>query len=98
MPAHPKIPIHAVRGAYETGDESIRAIARRYGVSDRAIRKQAKARGWTRSDHAVALRQLTERDRAAIRAAMSSPLPTWPGCPSTRFSEGTEMATRRLVV
>ena len=70
MPAHPKLPIHAVRGAYETGTESIRAIARRYGVSDRAIRKQAKARGWTRSDHAAALRQLTERDREAIRAAM----------------------------
>ena len=43
MPAPVKMPIRAVRSAYETGDEFIRAIARRYGISDCAIRKRAKA-------------------------------------------------------
>ena len=35
---------------YSTEPLSIRALAKRYGVSDTAIRKEAKKRGWTRPD------------------------------------------------
>ena len=60
MPSPVKMPIRAVRAAYETGDESIRAIARRYGISDCAIRKRAKAEGWIRSQREVGSTLLTE--------------------------------------
>ena len=39
----------AIRTAFEAGDTSIRKIAEKYGVSDTAIRKKAKADGWVRS-------------------------------------------------
>ncbi len=36
----------AIERAFCKGDESLRAIARQHGVSDAAIRKRAKSRGW----------------------------------------------------
>ena len=62
MPPPVKMPIRAVRSAYEAGDESIRAIARRYGISDCAIRKRAAAEGWDRTQREAGPRLLTDRD------------------------------------
>lgn len=54
---------NAIEGEYRAGVESIRAIAEKYGVSDTAIRKQAKSKGWSR-DPASTKRQI-------VKAAMA---------------------------
>ena len=66
MPAHPKMPTAAVRAAYEAADESVRGIARRFGVSDRAIRNRAAAEGWARTQRDAGARLLTESDIEAM--------------------------------
>jgi len=48
-----------IEGEYRLGQLSIREIARNYGVTDTAIRKRAKERGW--------LRELAEKVRVAVR-------------------------------
>lgn len=50
----------AIEAAYRVGFPSVRAIAEQYGISDTAIRKQAKKLGWSRD--------LTEQVRTAAKA------------------------------
>lgn len=47
----------AIEGEYRAGVESIRAIADRHGISEGAVRKQAKQKGWSR-DPASTKRQI----------------------------------------
>ncbi|MGR7993850.1 hypothetical protein [Xanthobacter sp. ZOL 2024] len=49
----------AIERDYRAGSLSIREIGRKHGVSDTAIRKEAKARGWKRD--------LAEKVRKAVR-------------------------------
>ncbi|WP_244936533.1 hypothetical protein [Methylobacterium currus] len=57
MPA--KTDWEAIEAAYRAGQLSIREIAKQHDVSDTAIRKRAKAEGWTRA--------LADKVRDAIR-------------------------------
>ena len=60
---------------YSTEPLSIRALAKRYGVSDTAIRKEAKKRGWTRPDANQAPRELRcepQRELPAHRAEIAA--------------------------
>lgn len=50
----------AIHSLYRAGLLSVRAIAEQYGISDTAIRKQAKKLGWARD--------LTDQVRAAAKA------------------------------
>ncbi|MBX9754804.1 MAG: hypothetical protein K2X80_08625 [Pseudomonadaceae bacterium] len=50
----------AINGLYRAGLLSVRAIAEKHGISDTAIRKQAKKLGWSRD--------LTDQVRAAAKA------------------------------
>lgn len=50
----------AIEAAYRVGFPSVRAIAEQYGISDTAIRKQAKKLGWSRD--------LTDQVRTAAKA------------------------------
>lgn len=53
----------AIEGEYRAGVESIRAIADKHGVSDTAIRKQAKQKGWSRDPEST--------KRQIVKAAMA---------------------------
>ena len=49
----------AIEREHRAGQLSLREIARKYGITDTAIRKKAKAEGWSRD--------LTEKVREAVR-------------------------------
>ncbi|GJE00568.1 hypothetical protein [Methylobacterium isbiliense] len=49
----------AIEAEYRAGQLSLREIAKRHGISDTAIRKRAKAEGWTRA--------LADKVREAVR-------------------------------
>ena len=53
----------AIEGAYRAGVESVRAIAETHGISETAIRKKAKALGWSRDP--------TGTKRAIVNAALA---------------------------
>ena len=55
--ANPRRPVR-LRGRRQVH----RAIARRYGISDCAIRKRAAAEGWDRTQREAGPRLLTDRD------------------------------------
>lgn len=59
MTEKPKTDWEAIEREHRAGQLSIREIAKRYGVSDTAIRKMAKAHGWQRS--------LAEKVRREVR-------------------------------
>ena len=46
--SHKIIDWSGIQALYRTGQLSVRAIARQYGISEGHIRKQAKKQGWTR--------------------------------------------------
>lgn len=64
MTEHPKprTDWEAIEREFRAGQLSIREIARKHGVSDTAIRKEAKARNWQRD--------LAEKVRKAVREAV----------------------------
>ncbi|MEP9376188.1 hypothetical protein ABLE91_05700 [Aquabacter sp. CN5-332] len=49
MPDKPRTDWEAIEREYRAGQLSIREIAKKHGISDTAIRKEAKARGWERA-------------------------------------------------
>lgn len=53
----------SIEGEYRAGVESIRAIAEKHSVSDTAIRKQAKQKGWSRDPEGT--------KRQIVKAAMA---------------------------
>ena len=59
MPEKRKTDWEAIERLYRAGQLSIREIAKKHGVSDTAIRKEAKARGWERA--------LADQVRKAVR-------------------------------
>lgn len=59
MTGKPKTDWEAIEREYRAGQQSIREIAKKHGVSDTAIRKEAKAKGWERA--------LADQVRKAVR-------------------------------
>lgn len=62
MTAKPPTDWEAIEREYRAGQISVREIARQHGVSDGAIRKRAKERGWPRD--------LSEQVRQAVRSEL----------------------------
>lgn len=65
--------------AYRTKTLSIRAIAKEFGISDTAIRKEAKKRGWVRPDTETPIRELAcepraNRSESAAKSIASTPV------------------------
>jgi hypothetical protein len=54
-----------IREAYEIGALAVRALAREHNLSDMAIRKRAKAEGWTRKPRPDVCREPTPSPAAA---------------------------------
>lgn len=59
MTGKPRTDWEAIEREYRAGQLSVREIARKHGISDTAIRKEAKARGWARD--------LADKVRKAVR-------------------------------
>lgn len=73
-PIDPKI-WNKAKDDYVSGDESLAAIALRFGISKRAVEKRASDEGW------AALRQAQSGSKATARVSKPAPLP-----PPTRRS------------
>lgn len=68
MNGKPKIDWEAIEREYRAGQLSIREVARKHGVSDTAIRKEAKAKGWKRD--------LADKVRKAVREEVFRRMPS----------------------
>jgi hypothetical protein len=79
----------AIEREYRAGQLSVREIARTSGVTETAIRKHAKADGWTRA--------LTEKVRKAIREKLVRSDCSRSGSQSPRDAEIIDMAAARGV-
>lgn len=58
----------AIEAEYRAGKQSIRAIAEWFSISDTAIRKEAKKRGWVRSNQAASSQQTASANQPTISA------------------------------
>lgn len=61
----------AVEGAYRSGENSIRSIADKYGVTEAAIRQRAKKLGWTR-DPEGAKREIVKARLSGVTSQLAS--------------------------
>ena len=79
---------------YLSSDDSIREIADRYAISEAAIRKRAKAKGWERP---VRKREPVRTLLPAPRAAQAVPVePSEPIDAATIAENGRQLAARML--
>jgi hypothetical protein len=60
----------AIEAEYRAGKQSIRAIAEWFSISDTAIRKEAKKRGWTRANQPSSSQQPARANQSAPNAAI----------------------------
>lgn len=80
---HPKSPDwEAIEREYRAGQISVRAIASQHGLTEGAIRKRAKAEGWSRP--------LAEKVRAAVREKLVRADGTQDGTQSDRVRTDAE--------
>src|ERR1700722_16688701 len=79
----------AIEREYRAGQLSVREIARTSGVTETAIRKHAKADGWTRA--------LAEKVREAVREKLVRSDGSQSGSQSPRDAEIIDMAAARGV-
>lgn len=80
---------------YTTGDMSIRDLAKWYSVSEAAIRKKAKANGWTRRDDAP--RQSVKRKEISVTYSVPETIATRETTdPEQIVGRGRNLALRML--
>lgn len=79
MTEKPKTDWEAIERDYRAGQLSIREIARKHGISDTAIRKEAKARGWQRD--------LADKVRKAVREEVVRATGSHPGSQEQRATD-----------
>lgn len=60
----------AIEAEYRAGKQSIRAIAEWFSISDTAIRKEAKKRGWTRANQPASSQPATGANQSAPTAVI----------------------------
>lgn len=79
MTERPKTDWEAIEREYRAGQLSIREIARKHDISDTAIRKEAKARGWARD--------LADKVRKAVREELVRTDGSQPGSQQQRATD-----------
>ncbi len=85
----------AIEAAYRTGTQSVRDIADQHGITEGAIRKKAKASGWSRP----AAAPKRPKKKAVIAMTIIPPRPPAPkrvSDPSDAVQRGRDLADRML--